>query len=59
MSTLKGNRIYPLSRPKILNINMLHVGTVNSMMDQLSAFALEVTRVALKVGTQGILDQAE
>ncbi|KAF8811455.1 hypothetical protein BYT27DRAFT_7336176 [Phlegmacium glaucopus] len=28
-------------------------GSVNSMVDQLSAFALEVTRVALKVGTQG------
>jgi hypothetical protein len=31
------------------------VGTVNSMVDQLSAFASEVTRVALEVGTQGIL----
>ncbi|KAG2002222.1 atypical/HisK protein kinase, variant 3 [Coprinopsis cinerea AmutBmut pab1-1] len=30
-------------------------GTVNSMVDQLSAFASEVTRVALEVGTQGIL----
>jgi len=29
--------------------------TVNSMVDQLSAFASEVTRVALEVGTQGIL----
>src|SRR6266576_1237620 len=28
--------------------------TVNSMVDQLSAFASEVTRVALEVGTQGI-----
>jgi len=28
---------------------------VNSMVDQLSAFASEVTRVALEVGTQGIL----
>ena len=27
--------------------------TVNSMVDQLSAFVSEVTRVALKVGTQG------
>lgn len=31
------------------------LGTVNSMVDQLSAFASEVTRVALEVGTQGIL----
>ncbi|KAG0694624.1 hypothetical protein DFH29DRAFT_959340 [Suillus ampliporus] len=30
-------------------------GTVNSMVDQLSAFASEVTRVALEVGTQGML----
>ncbi|KAF8797439.1 HisKA-domain-containing protein, partial [Phlegmacium glaucopus] len=30
-------------------------GTVNSMVDQLSVFASEVTRVALEVGTQGIL----
>ncbi|KAF6742355.1 hypothetical protein DFP72DRAFT_1082016 [Ephemerocybe angulata] len=30
-------------------------GTVNSMADLLSAFASEVTRVALGVGTQGIL----
>jgi osomolarity two-component system, sensor histidine kinase NIK1 len=30
-------------------------GTVNSMVDQLGAFASEVTRVALEVGTQGIL----
>ncbi|THH20023.1 hypothetical protein EW146_g1257 [Bondarzewia mesenterica] len=29
--------------------------TVNSMVDQLSAFASEVTHVTLKVGTQGIL----
>ncbi|KAJ3780748.1 histidine kinase [Lentinula aff. detonsa] len=29
--------------------------TVNSMVDQLGAFASEVTRVALEVGTQGIL----
>lgn len=29
--------------------------TVNSMVDQLSSFASEVTRVALEVGTQGIL----
>ncbi|KIY49681.1 hypothetical protein FISHEDRAFT_40420 [Fistulina hepatica ATCC 64428] len=29
--------------------------TVNSMVDQLNAFASEVTRVALEVGTQGIL----
>ncbi|CAL1702932.1 unnamed protein product [Somion occarium] len=29
--------------------------TVNSMVDQLSAFASEVTRVALEVGTQGVL----
>ncbi|KAG6865414.1 hypothetical protein C0991_002804 [Blastosporella zonata] len=28
-------------------------GTVNSMVDQLSAFASEVTRVALEVGTEG------
>ncbi len=31
------------------------LGTVNSMVDQLSAFASEVTRVALEVGTEGIL----
>ncbi|KAG2087618.1 putative two-component system sensor kinase [Suillus discolor] len=30
-------------------------GTVNFMLDQLSAFASEVTHVALEVGTQGIL----
>ncbi|KAG6906866.1 hypothetical protein DXG01_011628 [Tephrocybe rancida] len=30
-------------------------GTVNSMVDQLSAFASEVTRVALEVGTEGTL----
>jgi hypothetical protein len=29
--------------------------TVNNMVDQLGAFASEVTRVALEVGTQGIL----
>ena len=29
--------------------------TVNSMVDQLSTFASKVTRVALEVGTQGIL----
>ena len=29
--------------------------TVNSMVDQLSAFVSEVTRVALEVGTLGIL----
>jgi len=29
--------------------------TVNSMVDQLSVFASEMTRVALEVGTQGIL----
>ena len=34
---------------------IIFVGTVNSMVDQLSAFASEVTRVALEVGTQGIL----
>ena len=34
---------------------MFFIGTVNSMVDQLSAFASEVTRVALEVGTQGIL----
>ena len=34
---------------------MLFTGTVNSMVDQLSAFASEVTQVALEVGTQGIL----
>ncbi|KAG6823434.1 hypothetical protein H0H92_010212, partial [Tricholoma furcatifolium] len=28
--------------------------TINSMVDQLSAFASEVTRVALEVGTEGI-----
>jgi hypothetical protein len=33
----------------------LYTGTVNSMVDQLSVFASEVTRVALQVGTQGIL----
>lgn len=30
-------------------------GTVNSEVDQLSAFPSEVARVALEVGTQGIL----
>src|SRR5688500_19619046 len=29
--------------------------TVNTMVDQLSAFAAEVTRVAREVGTEGIL----
>jgi osomolarity two-component system sensor histidine kinase NIK1 len=29
--------------------------TVNSMVDQLSIFASEVTRVALEVGTMGVL----
>ena len=29
--------------------------TVNSMVDQLSTFASEVTRVALEVGTKGVL----
>ncbi|KAF8814941.1 hypothetical protein BYT27DRAFT_7249618 [Phlegmacium glaucopus] len=33
----------------------IFVGTVNSMVDQLSAFSSEVTSVALGVGTQGIL----
>jgi len=36
-------------------LSNLFLGTVNSMVDQLSAFASEVTRVALEVGTQGIL----
>ena len=31
------------------------MGTVNSMVGQLSAFVSEVTSVALEVGTQGIL----
>ena len=35
--------------------NLYYKGTVNSMVDQLSVFASEVTRVALEVGTQGIL----
>ncbi|MCD0484708.1 HAMP domain-containing protein [Streptacidiphilus sp. ASG 303] len=30
-------------------------GTLNTMVDQLSAFAVEVTRVAREVGTEGIL----
>jgi osomolarity two-component system sensor histidine kinase NIK1 len=30
-------------------------GTVNSMVDQLSAFASEITRVSFEVGTQGVL----
>jgi len=34
---------------------LILIDTVNSMADQLSAFASEVTRVALKVGIQGIL----
>src|SRR5256885_1536678 len=29
--------------------------TVNTMLDQLSSFAVEVTRVAREVGTEGIL----
>src|SRR4051812_31451948 len=34
--------------------------TINTMVDQLSAFAAEVTRVALEVGTEGVLGgQAE
>jgi hypothetical protein len=37
--------------------NLYYKGTVNSMVDQLSAFASEVTRVALEVGTQGILGE--
>ena len=55
MSTLKGTHIYLLSRAGILNVNMLLAGTVNSVIDQLSAFTSEVTQVALEVGTQGIL----
>jgi len=31
------------------------LGTVNSMVDQLSAFTSEVVRFALEVGAQGIL----
>jgi osomolarity two-component system, sensor histidine kinase NIK1 len=31
-------------------------GAVNSMVDQLNAFATEVTRVALDVGTEETLD---
>ncbi|GAM20986.1 hypothetical protein SAMD00019534_041610 [Acytostelium subglobosum LB1] len=35
-------------------------GTINTMVDQLNSFASEVTRVALEVGTEGILGgQAE
>lgn len=34
---------------------MVLKGTVNSMVNQLSIFASEVTRVALEVGSQGIL----
>ncbi|KAF8814934.1 hypothetical protein BYT27DRAFT_7325187 [Phlegmacium glaucopus] len=46
MSTLKDYGLFQLSS---------FVGSVNSMVDQLSAFAFEVARVALEVGTQDIL----
>jgi methyl-accepting chemotaxis protein len=39
------------SQGEVLELKM----TVNSMVDQLRTFASEVTRVALEVGTQGIL----
>jgi HAMP domain-containing protein len=47
-----------LSKKVHVNVNgeMLSLkNTVNQMVDQLSVFASEVTRVALEVGTQGIL----
>lgn len=52
-----------LTKKVHVNVNgeMLSLkNTVNLMVDQLSVFASEVTRVALEVGTQGILGgQAE
>jgi osomolarity two-component system sensor histidine kinase NIK1 len=52
MSTLKGIVGFASWSKRPLTGQL---GTVNSMVDQLSAFASEVTRVALEVGTQGIL----
>ena len=46
---------FGVSRSRIGYGLIVVVGTVNSMVDQLSAFASEVTRVALEAGTQGIL----
>jgi osomolarity two-component system sensor histidine kinase NIK1 len=53
MLTLKGN-IFTEKKNGYLYA-YVYAGTANSMVDQLSAFASEVTRVALEVGTQGIL----
>ena len=52
MSTLKGIVDFVFWSKRMLTAQL---GTVNSMVDQLSAFASEVTRVVLEVGTQGIL----
>jgi hypothetical protein len=55
MSTLKGSIVVWFSDNIHHSCAICFTGTVNSMVDQLSAFASEVTRVALEVGTQGIL----
>ncbi|KIJ92916.1 hypothetical protein K443DRAFT_684913, partial [Laccaria amethystina LaAM-08-1] len=54
MSTLKYGAFPHLSEHGRL-IPTLSSGTFNSMIDQLSVFVSEVTRVALEVGTQRIL----
>lgn len=58
MSTLKGTFGFVEQRKRPSDDNSifnLRTGTVNSMVDRLSAFASEVTRVVFEVGTQGIL----
>jgi hypothetical protein len=51
MSTLKGTVDFASSSGRNLTRQL---GTVNFMVDQLSAFVSEMTRVALEVGTQCI-----
>jgi osomolarity two-component system sensor histidine kinase NIK1 len=56
ISTLKGN-IFMGKKTNGYLYAYVYAGTVNSMVDQLSVFVSEVTRVALEVGTQGILGE--
>src|SRR5437867_10882011 len=46
-----GKKITVEAKGEILELN----NTINTMVDQLSSFAAEVTRVALEVGTEGEL----
>jgi hypothetical protein len=54
MSTLKGSIVVWFSDNIHHSCAICFTGTVNSMVDQLSAFASEVTSVVLGVGMQGM-----